>query len=203
MSLRENIKKFIPIMDRYYIPELYMLSLIGGSIFTSLICPNLSKHGYNTRGISKNYFILFYLYAILYYIYIKDSFNVYFVHICRRFVECCFLKYSRRCKMSFIHLFVGFSYYTVVINKLREENFGYLYVVLFLILNLLQSYAHYRIFAQKKRNIPYFHYLCEFLIFLSIFYKVRSLFCFLNCCWIVTFSAVTILQRRKYNKYDK
>jgi hypothetical protein len=164
------------------------------TIISKKYAPFLIKHGHGAEGISKNYFVIFYMYSILFYIYRNAEPDIFLLHLLRRFFESLLFKYSKRSKMG-IHQFVfSFLYYTLIIENMDAKT-HFLNKKLFLTMNLLQFFIHYCIFKKKIYELRYFHYICEFGIYLILLRNNFKIFYFLNVIWVGVFSIITILNR--------
>lgn len=172
-----------------------MLSLLY--YFTIFVCfpiihfliPNLTKHGRISSGISKNYFVLFYLYGLILSLY-KGISNIFFIHFLRRLIECLCLRYKRS-KMNIVQFLHGIIYYTFLISHLQGRKLSN--PLLFVILNVLQSIAHIRIFLYSDNT--YCHYYLEILIYLYVFYKVKTLEMLFNLFYVIAFVCSSISNR--------
>jgi hypothetical protein len=173
----------------------YFLVLISSTIFLFLFAQHMTMHGHLKGRFSKNSFRYFYGFAVLFYFFYSSTPNVFLFLIARRFIESCVFVYCERSRMSLPQMGVGFSYYTVLTVHLHDKEIEPKYV--FIILNLFQAGSHYLVFKRKIYVLRYSHYLCEFIIYLFLFFVIRSWVLFLNLMWIITFVSITIYNREK------
>lgn len=172
-----------------------MLCLITVSLLLDRYAKSMVTHGYTDKWIGKNCFSLFYLFAILLYIAKAKNYNLYILHLTRRFVESLLYRYSAKNRMSILQLLTSFIYYYFMVMNLIDESIN---CKAFIYANVLQGIVHYSIY--KKFYFVYAHYYCEIMIYLVVFVSVRSLFCALNLVWVVVYTYITISNRRQANK---
>lgn len=151
---------------------------------------NLVDHGRIKNGISKNCFIYFYIFCLIFNISI-GSVNFFLIHVTRRIFECLIFRYQSG-KMSFLHLIHGFIYYIFLSIHLRHVKNINLHI--FIVLNLFHFISHYVVF--KMRKYPYLHYLGEFLIYLYLYRSIKSTELLCNLFYVSIFILVSIRNRR-------
>lgn len=176
---------------------LYFLSIFISVPFAHIYIPSLTSHGRISSGISKNYFVLFYLYALFLTSY-KGISNIFFVHFVRRTLECLFLRYKRS-KMNVLQFAHGVIYYTFLVFHLHDRRLTHSLV--FVVLNILQSVAHIRIFL--FRHDTYTHYYLEIIIYFYVFYELRTLEMLFNLLYVISFVISSIFNRKRVIKVIK
>lgn len=154
-------------------------------------------HGHVKKGISKNLYFCFYLYAVCFHTYLSRPPNVYLVFLVRRLVECLAHRYSRKSKLSWCHFVFGFSYYTAVCLYLCDKSIPQ---ETFLSLNAVQAVAHILVFRYGFRHI---HYLAEMLIYAYIFLVLHSVHSFLVLAYVVLFATISMHMRCIIEKKEK
>lgn len=172
---------------------LYFFTIFSLLPISFIFTRPLTLHGRISSGISKNYFVLFYIYGLI--LNIVLNINLYAIHLLRRSIECTFLKYKKS-KMTLLQLIHGFIYYSFVVFHLKDKEFKNRFV--FILLNLAQSFYHTKIFRYK--TMTYNHYYAEFLIYLYIFNEVRTIEMFFNLCYVLSFIIVTKINRKTCDK---
>lgn len=160
--------------------------------------PRIIIHGKIKEGISKNYFVYFYLYGLIFsYVFYKECTD-YSTLLLRRFIESIIFKYKSS-KMNVLQFTYGFIFYTLTILEIKKRKMS----KYFYILNFLQFLSHLYIFNQKRfrykfnRILKYSHYFLECLIYLEIFNRIKNIESFLVFIYVITFTFVTISQRNK------
>lgn len=172
--------KFIPelIQNGRSIPSLSFQS--KSTFFTAI------ETLHNTK-ICKKYFYIFYCVPILFNFPGTGPNLIFLIHPMRRLIET--LIYSRNSKSSmtgiqFVH---GLIYYCMLSICLRSE---YINPEIFILSNILQAIAHYRVYALKKtENL---HYYTECLIYLFILMSSPTFSKLLNFIYVVSFAYVTV-----------
>lgn len=138
---------------------------------------------HNTK-ISKKFF--FTLYTIPFFTLLlfpnKTSPSLFLIHPLRRLCES--LVYSRNSKsfMTVIQLIHGLSYYfilTFLLNNIK------LNLKIFILLNILQGIAHFRVYYLHKRE--YSHYYTEVFIHLFFFLSDPIFSKFLNFAYVMSY----------------
>ena len=154
--------------------------------FTPLIL-----HGHIKKGMSKNFFIFFYINCLIFNFFIKN-FNLYLLHILRRAIECLIFRYNHS-KMNYIQFIHGIIYYIFLSLHLRDiEGIN---LPVFILLNVFQTLTHILVFRYKR--FVYSHYFSEFLIYLYLFYIKKSKELFYNTIYLIIFILTSIINRNK------
>ncbi|KAH9386333.1 uncharacterized protein NEMAJ01_1229 [Nematocida major] len=179
--------------------ELFFTSLIGASWGAFFFLNELTQHG-NRPGrppcgpIDKDWFVVFYIngaafFGLLWALNTPSGATALLgIHIFRRLVESSIYSYNHTSTMSLPHLVTGLVYYPLILCRSVDKSAAH--VPLFVLGTLAQTVLHYLLFA-KRRPVRHLHYLAELLIHSSISLDA------LNISWIVTFSLINILNRRR------
>lgn len=167
----------------------YFLTVILCVVSLYLFNYERIMHGYVKKGISKNLYCCFYLYAVCLYTLISRPPNAYLIFLMRRLVECLVHRYSKKSRFSWCHFFFGFSYYTALCLYLYDKSIP---EEMFLGLNVVQAVAHVLVFRYGFRHV---HYLAEVLIYTYIFLVLHSVLSFLILVYVVLFAAISIQMR--------
>lgn len=176
--------------------SLYTFSIFIATMISYLAIPCLTEHGRSTKGLSKFYYFIFYLLSIFL---LRNSHNCFVIHPFRRLIETLIYSWHSKSKMSYFQFIHGFTYFAIMTPYLAVryvEPFG------FIILNILQMIAHFRIYYLKKQE--FYHYYTEILIYGYIFLCNRTCALFWNLMYIMAFVFVSIRNRSRIkNDTDK
>lgn len=104
--------------------SLFFICLIPSTLFSYFFFPSLCEHGRDsTANISKNYFVVFYLAGISYFV-LNRQYSFYLILLCRRTVECLIFRY-RRSRMNVLQFFLGVIYYLIMSHHLSAYTHFY------------------------------------------------------------------------------
>lgn len=167
----------------------YFLAVVLGVASLYLFKYENLRHGHIEKGISKNLYCCFYLYAACLYLLVSKLPNIYMVFLVRRLVESLVHRYSRRSRLSWCQFAFSFSYYTVLCLYLCDKEIP---PGLFLGLNAVQMAAHVLVFRYRLR---YLHYIAEVLIYTHLFSALRSVQSLLVLAYVVLFAGISMRMR--------
>lgn len=154
-------------------------------------------HGHVKKGISKNLYCCFYLYAVCLHLLLSRPPNAYLVFLVRRLVESLVHRYSRKSRLSWCHFAFGFSYYTALCLYLCDKSIP---EEVFLGLNAVQAVAHVLVFRYGFRHV---HYLAEVLIYAYLFLVLHSVQSLLILVYVVLFAAISMHMRYVVEKTER
>lgn len=166
---------------------IYMMGILGFTLISYAFTPSLTVHGRSAAGISKFYYFILYMTAVIMLI---GSNNAFIIHPARRFIETVVYSWNSKSKMSFLHLIHGLLYFIVLSLYLYDKPIEPLG---FFIVNLIQAVAHYRVYYLKIYEFS--HYYTEILVYGYIFLCVSTPAMFFNLLYIFAFVYVTISNR--------
>ncbi|KAI5159183.1 hypothetical protein NEAUS03_0096 [Nematocida ausubeli] len=180
--------------------EAFFTALIGISWGAFFLINPLTRHGSAGKpstpigSIDKDCFVIFYLNGMAFFILIyflkctsKSTYLLGF-HILRRLIESSVYSYSPTSTMNFMQFATGLVYYPMLLMRSTESQT--VRVPLFVAGTLLQTVLHYLLF-RKKQHVKYLHYVSEMIIHSAITLD------YLNLAWIISFTAINILNRNK------
>lgn len=172
---------------------IYTFSIFTVTAVLSIVRSRLIEHGRITGGISKMYFFVFYLAGM---VVLRNSENYFILHPARRFTETIVYCRESRSRMTYLQFVHGIVYLIFISLYMRDryvEPFG------FILLNILQGIAHYRVY--KLRKFEFYHYYTEIAIYLYLFLCNRTCALFFNLLYVIAF--VLASKRFRTKSYKK
>ncbi|ORD94168.1 hypothetical protein ECANGB1_1059 [Enterospora canceri] len=172
--------------------DVYASSLSCFVAYAYFHYPEVLVHGRgNVRfgKVSKRYFVLFYLIGLI------AAYRTFLVlFLIRRVIESLLYMTKTQSYMNVFHLVHGCSFYYIlgiyVTNNTTTATTAFYRN--YLVLNVLQGIAHYKLYVSRDLRYKNSHYYCEIALYVLYFYRYRDWFTFNILVYVLLFVVSTI-----------
>ena len=169
----------------YY--SVYFAGIFATTVASFILVPEITVHGRRSSGISKRWYLVHYLLAVLF---LLPYSSLFIIHPLRRLVESVVYSWNSRSRFTFLQFAHALIYFAILSLYLHDKHIK---ALPFIAANILQAIAHYRVYRLGKREFS--HYYTEILLYASVLYSVPTVPMLLHELYILAFVYVSRANR--------